>query len=450
MKAQRETSCFVAQHRRAYILNDMGTGKTLATLWAYDYHRSIGTLHKMLVVAPMSTMERTWADEVFRHFPHLDVSVLYGTRARRQKLLEQDADVYVVNHDGLKIIASSLAERPDIDLVVVDELAQVARNKQTDRWKVLNEVINTQLHGDRWAWGLTGTPTPNAPTDAYAQCALIRPDSVPKFYGRFRDSVMLQIAPHKWKAKDHANDVVFQAMQPSIRFKRDECVDLPECMYQTLTVEMTDEQRKAYTEMLTKMRAEADAGEITAVNEAVKINKLLQISTGVVYTKDGQEVTIPATHRINALLEVIESAEAKVIVFVPFVPSVDYVAGAVAAQGLSVERIHGGVSKAERDRIFQSFQQSHDPRVLVAQPAAMSHGLTLTEANVVVWYGPVNSNDIYEQACARITRPGQKRRQLIVHIEGSLAEKRVYARLQGKQRLQGLLLDMIANDREST
>jgi len=105
--------------------------------------------------------------------------------------------------------------------------------------------------------------------------------------------------------------------------------------------------------------------------------------------------------------------------------------------------VHGETPKAERDAIFQSFQHSEYPHIIVANPGTMSHGLTLTAATTIVWYAPVHSNDTYEQACARVRRPGQKRSTVIVHIAGSEVERRMYARLKTKQKLQGLLLDMM-------
>jgi SNF2 family DNA or RNA helicase len=72
----------------------------------------------------------------------------------------------------------------------------------------------------------------------------------------------------------------------------------------------------------------------------------------------------------------------------------------------------------------------------------MSHGLTLTAANTIVWFAPINSNDIYQQANARIERPGQKLNTLVVHIEGSDLERKMYSRLMNKGAAQGALLDL--------
>lgn len=439
--AQRDTANFLAMHSRAYCLNDMGTGKTNAALWAYDYLRRLKQATRMLVVCPLSTMERTWADSVFQTFPHLDYSVLHGTRERRLRLLKQEAHVYVINVDGMATIREELKNRPDIDLIVVDELALV-RNQSTVRWKHLNEICNKQ--STRRVWGMTGSPTPNAPTDAWAQCKLITPDSplVPKYFGAFRDKVMRQLTQFKWVPRPDAADTVHKMMQPSIRFSLDDCVDLPEQVHITREVELTAEQKKAYKDMMSKLATEYAGGQILAVNEAIKANKLIQIAAGVAYGANGERVVLPAKPRLDVLKEIIEESEGKVIVFVPLTGALEAVAAELRTDW-AVEIVHGATSKNERDDIFHQFQSTPEPRVLVANAATMSHGLTLTAATTIVWYAPVHSNEIYEQACARVRRPGQTRTTVIVHIAGSDIERLVYKRLQDKQSMQGLLLEMM-------
>jgi SNF2 family DNA or RNA helicase len=439
---QLETADFATLNPRCYILNDMGTGKTLSVLWAYDFLKRFGYVKgSLLVIGPLSTLERTWADEVFRHFTHLNVAVLHGTAERRLKLLEQGADVYVINHDGIKSpkILEALEARVksgDISVVVPDELASF-RNASTDRWKALNRLIKPA----QFAWGLTGTPIPNEPTDAWAQCRLITPGTVPKYFGAFRDAVMQQFGPYKWVSRAGALDHVHSVMQPAVRFNRKDCIDLPPTTYQTQQVELTSEQAAAYKQMFTKLRADFAQGQLTAANEAVAQSKLLQIVCGVAYGQDGADIEIPAKPRVDLVKEIVEQSQGKVIVFVPFRGALNYLAEAIG-QEYSVAVVHGGVSKAERDRIFGDFQKSPDPRVLVAQPATMSHGLTLTAASTIIWFAPITSNETYEQACARIVRPGQKLNTLIVHIEGSEIERRMYARLQKRGSTQGVLLGM--------
>jgi SNF2 family DNA or RNA helicase len=330
-------------------------------------------------------------------------------------------------------------------LIVIDEISQMIRNAGTDRFDRLRDILVTKP--PRQAWGLTGTPTPNGPTDAWAQCKLMVPDRVPPYFGRFKDSVMKQVTNFLWVPRPNAMDIVHEAMQPSIRFTRDECVDLPECTYITRHADLTVSQTKAYKDMLTQLKAEVDSGEVTAVNEAVKAQKLIQIACGVVYDSNGNKLDIDASPRLEIVREVCEEAGTKVIVFVPFVSVIEKVAEHLKKNGFSVAVIHGGVPKHERDTIFKSFQKAEEPKILVAQPATMSHGLTLTAASTMIWYAPVTSCDTYLQACARITRPGQKHNQLIVNIEGTPIEEKYYKRLMEKEKTQGILLDLVKESR---
>ena len=439
--AQIETANFVTMHNRCFILNSMGTGKTVSSLWAYDYMLSRKQVKKALIVCPLSTMERTWADEIFKTFPHLDAQVLYGSRERRQKLLREEAHLYIINIDGLKTIEEDLKKRPDIDLLIIDEVAMF-RNGSTNRWKTMNAIANKQTQ--RRIWALTGMPTPNAPTDAWAQCKLVSPNAknVPSYFTKARDALMRQISPFKWVARDNANDVVKEWMQPAIRYSLDDCTDLPPQIFMNRDVEMSDEQKKAYKEMLNKLKTEVAGGEVLAVNEAVKANKLVQIACGMAYAADGSTISIPCNHRIEVLKEVIEESEGKVIVFVPLTAVLEHVAEQLKHHW-EVAIVHGETPKNQRDEIFDSFQKRPDPHVIVANPGTMSHGLTLTAATTIIWYAPVHSNDTYEQACARVRRPGQSRTTVIVHIAASEVERRIYERLKTKQKMQGLLLDMM-------
>lgn len=441
--AQRHTAGFLSLNPRAFVLNDLGTGKTLAALWAYHFLRQRGEANKLLIICPLSTMERTWADEIFFNFnTELEYRVLHGSKARRLKQLDdEEADVYIINHHGMKVIGDELSKRPDIDTVIIDEIAQVCRNK-TDIWKAINAFVN-QAGTSRRAWGLTGTPIPNEPTDAYHQIKLLNPKMIGNMYFRsFRDRTMLQVNQFKWMPKPDALDIVDQYMQPAIRFTRDDCIDLPATIYMTREVELSPEQKKAYKLMKDKLHIEIANGEITASNEAVKAGKLVQIACGVVYDNDGNERMLPVKPRTTEVLDLLEQSQSKTIVFVPYRAPLEMIANTLRSKGYDVGVVHGGVSKGARDVIFQSFMLSgNQKQVIVAQPAAMSHGLTLTAASQIVWYAPVTSAETYEQANGRITRPGQKHTPVIVHIESTEIERRIYSRLRTKQKMQNILLE---------
>lgn len=445
--AQAQTAAFLTLYDRAYVLSGLGSGKTIASLWAYDYLRSKGKARKLLVIAPLSTVDLTWADAIFEHFPHLDCTVLHhSTRAKRIKMLDIAADVYVTNHDGAKILWEEINKRPEIDTVIVDELAQCARNAQTDMWKAINLIINAPKL-DRRAWGLTATPMPNSPTDVFGQAKLLTPNTVPRYFTRFRDTVMRQQGPYLWLPRDNATETAHAALQPSIRYSREECVDLPPTTYTERHVDLSKPQEKAYKEMLARLRAEVAEGKITAANEAVKAGKLLQIACGLAYTDQKETISFPCTARLAEVEELIQESNSKTIVFAPFVSVVKMLAEHLRAAGYSTEVIYGDVSKTKRHEVFSAFQRSALPQVIVAQPSAMSHGLTLTAASTIIWYAPITSADTYGQANGRITRPGQTHNTLIVHISSTAEERKMYNRLKNKERMQGILLDMVVQSR---
>ena len=433
--SQRTTAEMLTMCKRAYVLSSMGTGKTLASLFAADYLIKTGVVSKVLVVAPLSTLSPTWMNEIFLRFRHRKAVVLHGTRARRLRRLAEDADFYIINHDGIATIFDELQARRDINLIILDELA-VFRDASTDRWKRTRLL----LEGRRFVWGMTGAPIPNAPTDAYGQIKLLHPHRVRSFR-QFQSDTMIQRSQYMWTPKRNASEYVHDLMQPSVRFKLSDCVDIPETTYSTRDVVLSKQQTKFYDALMDKLAIEYKGHQVTAVNEGVKLSKLLQIAGGWVYTAEKKVLDLSPTSRMRELELVVEQSENKVIVFAPYLSACNQLHKFLSKRW-DVALITSGTSKPKRDIIFREFQMLKQPHVIVAHPGTMSHGLTLTAATTIVWYLPSPSLDTYIQANARIPRPGQKFKTNIVHLCGTPIEKKVYSRLQSRQRLQGVLLGM--------
>lgn len=439
---QRVTFNFLINNKRSFCFNDIGTSKTLSALWTADYLMSIGKIKKVLITSTLSTLDRVWRLEIFTHLMHRSCTVMHGSmqKSRRLKLLAEDHDFYIINHDGMKGMVDELAEKK-FDMIIVDEGA-VFRNHKTGLWKALNYLAAEEKL--EWLWWLTGSPMPRAPTDVWAQAKIVKPNTVPKYFSRFREQTMFNIGMYRWIPRKGWEDIAYSSIQPSIRFHRNDCVDIPECTYVTHPVEMSKEQKKIYTALQEHFIAEGEKGLITAANEGVKLVKLLQVACGAVYHEDGSVSVVDCGPKFRALEEIIDEAGDKLILFVPFKHTIieieKWLIKKLPTKTYGI--INGGVGKGARDKIFDGFQNS-DLNIILAHPAAMAHGLTLTAAHVITWWGPVDDFEIYEQANGRITRPGQKRKQYIKHITCSPVEKSVYARLKNKESMQGVLLDMI-------
>ena len=295
---------------------------------------------------------------------------------------------------------------------------------------------------DDWLWMMTGTPAAQSPLDAYGLAKMVNPLSVPRFYGSWRDMVMWKVTQFKYKPKENAKDTVFKALQPAIRFTKEECLDLPDMTYTKRFVEMTTQQKKYYETLRKKMVMEVVGEEVTATNAAIGLNKLLQISAGAVYTDEGDTVQFDIKNRYQVLKEVIDESSQKVLIFVPFKHTIDLLVEKLRADGVTSEVIRGDVSAPKRTEIFARFQDQPDPQVLVIQPQAAAHGVTLTAANTVVWWGPTSSLETYAQANARVHRSGQKHKCTVIQLAGSNAEKRIYRLLDERINIHTEMINL--------
>jgi SNF2 family DNA or RNA helicase len=427
---QQETSAFLTMHRRGFVFNEQGTGKTASVIWAADYLMNLGMVKRMLVVCPLSIMDSAWRADLFTFAIHRTVDIAYGTREKREKIINSDAEIIIINYDGIEIVADAI-DKAEFDLIVIDE-ANAYKNPTTNRWKILNSLIKPHT----WLWMMTGTPAAQSPVDAYGIAKLVNPTGVPKFYSHFRDMVMQKISMFKWIPKPNSEDIVHGALQPAIRFTKEQCLDLPEMTYQTREVPLTAQQQKYYDRLRNEMLVRAAGEEITTLNAAANLNKLLQLSGGAVYSDSGEVIQFDASNRLRVLKEAIDESSHKVLIFVPFKHAIDIIYESLTKDGYTAEIINGEVPVNKRTDIFKRFQETPYPRVLIIQPQAASHGVTLHAANTIIWWGPITSYETYAQANARVHRSGQKNPCTVIRLKGSNVEKRLYEALQNKQDVQ--------------
>jgi SNF2 family DNA or RNA helicase len=436
--SQKSTSAMLTLEQRAYVLNGMGTGKTKALLWAWDYLRSNGICGKLLISAPLSTLNFTWMREVFNTLPHRKAAVLHGSKKQRlQKLADPEIEIFIINHDGHKVILPELLARKDINVLGIDELA-VFRSGASGRTKEMCLLANSM----EWVWGMTGSPIPHEPTDAWAQARIVTPSRVPKFFGRYREDLMTKVTAFKWFPKPDAVDKAYATLQPSVRFTLDDVVELPEMIERFLDVDMGPNQAKIYKALMDQCYAAVQTQEITAANAGAVMMKLLQVSTGWVYAKDKSVVPLDNNKRIEALMDAIRATDRKVLVFVPFKHALQGISDALTSEGIEHATVSGDTAERDRGQIFNMFQNTGKYKVLAAHPQCLAHGITLTAADVIVWFGPVTSLETYDQANHRIRRVGQKHKQLVLHLQSTPVEKKIYKMLQGKQKVQNALLKM--------
>ena len=325
--------------------------------------------------------------------------------------------------------------------------ANAWKNVSTRRWKTLNKL----LLPDTYLWLMTGTPAAQSPVDAYGLARLINPTAVPRFATAWRDKVMRQITKFKWVPKEDAYDTVYDVLQPAIRYTKEQCLDLPPVVTITRDVELTSQQIKYYRMLKSQMLVHMSGETITAINAAASVNKLLQISAGAAYTDNKEVVEFDCAPRLAVLLETLEETTRKVLVFAPYRHSIETISSYLDKHGISNTKIHGDVSASKRALIFDAFQTAEEPRVLVIQPQAASHGVTLTAADTVVFWGPVMSVETYLQCIARADRVGQTGNKVtVVHIQGSDIERRMFKQLSSKVDNHNILIQLYEEELANT
>ncbi len=439
LKSQVQTTLFLLQNPRGFVLNEMGTGKTLSALWATDILFRNKKIKRVLITTVLSTVHSVWVLHLFKNFPRAKYSVLTGSKKEKLSQLSKDVEYYIINHDGLKNVEQELIAK-NFDIVIIDELTAF-KTYNNDRSKCCKRITDRS----KSVWGMTGNPTPNNPTEAFGQAKVVNPKNVhlPTYFSKFRYMVMRQIDEYTWIPLDGHEFEVEKILQPSIRYTRDECVDLPPCTIPDITVvPMHKEQSTVYKALKDEYIHSMKAGDITAGNAAAKAVKLLQVSSGVVYDDEKRHIRLACSPKLNALWDLwLNVNNKKLIVFVAFTGTIAMIEDFFTKKKVSHRKIDGSVKPADRAKYIDEFQ-TKDLEILIIQPAAASHGITLTAANTACWYTPVTSGEICQQANARITRPGQKHKQLIARLSCSEVETAAYKALERKEKLGAVILKL--------
>lgn len=431
-ESQRETINFILKYKRCFVLDDMGTGKTMAALAVCDILMKYGKISKVLIVAPISVLQATWCKHILEHFPGRTFTMLHGNGGKPRRLanLALKKDFYIINTDGIKTIEAEII-RKNFDMVIIDESTSYSRHTSARTkcaWRI--------CHLAKSVVAMTGNPIPNDTIQSYAQAKLLDINR-PRYFTKFRDQLKIKFDMYTYLDKPGAVDLAYAILTPSIRHKLEDCVDLPPITYDYRDISLTAEQEKHYKLMEKEYITWLDSGEaITAANAAVKGSKLLQISSGIII-KDGVGMKINHKHRLDELTR-LRSQTNKIIIFASFTESVNQLVADIPG----AEKIDGSVKGPKRFDIITRFQEGNLD-TLVCQPAAISHGVTLTASDTIVWWGPPYSNEHFIQCNRRIRRPSQTRPQRVFMFRSTRVEKRVYSNLERKQKVSAAFLSLV-------
>lgn len=433
---QVETTKFLIDTYRGWCLNGMRSGKTSATGWAIDALLQFGEAKRVLVLAPLSIMETSWARELFYINPSLSIYVANRSIAHLRKHCDASLpQVLVMNHDKISHLPNWVHEVFDPDVVVIDE-ATGFKAEDTDRYRALSLVMSKP----RRLWLLTGTPCPQGPLDVWGLSRFVNPATPPSL-AQWRQMTMVQGYGGKLIPLNDANEKVAELLYPAIRYRTEDCIEMPQQTYHDIAVTMTKEQQKAYREMVREFKTEHNGQAIVAVNAAVKMFKLLQIAAGIVLDSDSNPVVIGAEPRVKEALRLIEQAEGKAIIISPFTEVQKYIAKKIGKK-YTCAIVNGSVTGRARTAIFDEFQNNPDgARVLVAHPEVIQFGLTLSAASLSIWWTGTFRTLHFIQANERMRGPDTHRTGVYM-MEATALEREVYKKVQSNADMNDAVVDM--------
>lgn len=425
---------FIKDKRRAFLMLDLGLGKTVTTLTAISDLMDGFAVRKVLIIAPLRVANSVWQQEAAQwdHLKHLVIRACTGPAKQRDTVLHRTADVYVINRENVEWLVTRYGDRWPFDCIVVDESSSF-KNSSARRFKALRKTMPHTSHMIL----LSGTPSPNGVADLWAQCYLIDGGmalgrTVTMFRQRYFEQDYNRFG---YRPRDGAAKQIRDKIAPfCLSMSAADYLTVPDKIVVlhnvTLPVPIMDKYRQFEKELF----LEHDGIEIEAVNAAVMAGKLLQYSSGAMYTGlpgTGDYVTIH-DDKIDALKGIIEdNAGENILVAYSFKSDLERLQAAFP---------HARVLDKNPDTIDQ-WNNGEIP-LLLAHPQSASHGLNLQRGGaVIVWFSLPWSLEYYLQFNARLHRQGQGRPVRIIHIVcGGTIDETVYKVLSAKDADQHALL----------
>jgi SNF2 family DNA or RNA helicase len=421
------------------LLLDMGLGKTVITLTAVnDLKYNQFAINKVLIIAPKKVAESTWAKEKDKwdHLKLLRISTVLGPEPKRVRALNTPADLYVINRENIPWLVDYYRNAWPFDMVIVDEFSSF-KNHQSKRFKALSWV---RPHIKRIV-GLTGTPAPNGLLDLWAQVYLLDSgERLGKKITGFRERYFEPDQRDRDRVYTYApkagGDEAIQKLIGDIcvSMKAEDYLELPDCLYNTVSVVLDSKAQKAYDKLEKEMLLQVDESTIDAGSAAVLTNKLLQLCNGAVYDEERNIVDIHQC-KIERFLEIIEELNGKpALVFYNFQHDKERIKKALDKKGLRVREL-----KTPQDETDWNNRQID---ILLAHPASAAYGLNLQQGgNHVIWFGLNWSLELYQQANKRLHRQGQTEKVIIHHLTvGGGVDEDVMTALADKTSTQDRLM----------
>lgn len=474
------------QHRGVVLLSyspavplfaDCGMGKSYMVLCSTENQigRNVLTRGKTLICGKLATLEASWMEDVEK-FTDLKATVLWESKSykRKEKIIEkmqEDSDIFLINHDGLRVYEEELSKM-NFEKVVVDESTVLKSFKTTNpnrKGGKFGKALMNVSAKSKWRVIMSGTPAPNGVEDLWGQFHFLDPNglllerSFNDFNQEFMDFIVFgklkldkngipmpgvpadRNSAVKPRPKPDTIDRVGRIIEPFIfRVRlRDEIKNLPERTTSKRIVEMSKEQLKTYKELEEELATIIDDEYVSVSNRLDELGKLRQVTGGFLRDHDGVDHPIKDSPKLNELDSMIYDEigqDNKIVIFAEYRWEIQSIVSRY--KDLGIVSVYGGNKSDENIKNINSFVKDEATKIIVVNPKSGAHGLTLTMAHYLIFYSFSHSSEENYQAIKRIERAVQKNKMFVYYLicKNSVDEK-IFKALKVKERNQGKLID---------
>jgi len=406
-----------------------GAGKTMITLTALSEMLRDGVVRRVLVTAPLRVAELVWQQESAKwdHMQHLRIAIATGTPKERDEAV-RGTDIVVVNHENLVDFLTKHSKA--FDCFVVDELSKF-KGPTSAKWRpVLKHTDHMQTR-----IGLTGSPVPNGPEDLFAQTRIIdRGRRLGRDWVQWRAANMREQSENVWKARKGTLEKSLAAIADMTFILSPENWAPPPVRHVKVPVTLPDSIRRIYGELDKASVADVEGELMMPGGRAQVVNKMRQLCAGFVYDETGEGKRLDM-FRVNAICDVVDQQTSPVLLVYDYREQLDelrlrYPDAPVLGNGTTRKVAAGAVEDWNARRL----------RVLIAHPAAFSHGLNLQfGGHVVCWCSLPWSLDHFDQTIMRLAREGQTAPETVSYATvavDTVEEETVFPRLTFKAEVQ--------------
>lgn len=451
---QKVALLYALKKGSAGFLMKPGCGKTKPSIDYIGCRHIMGQADRILVVAP-KTVLGVWEDEIQTHLPpSIERTVVRLEGSTRVKKLDKYKNtkgliIYLISYDSAWRTSKPLLKMKP-DMVICDESHYLA-NPNSKRSKFAHKIRKQA----KWRLILTGTFLPNGVLGAYSQIVFVNPDAFNGIkYGQYKDRFGIWYRPKGeyykiFKRPKRTKELNKIVAKNCVIVNKEEALDLPEQRDVIVPVDMSPKGWKHYRQMKKDKLIRFKQGKARANIILTELLHFQQITGGFIRVDTGkfdhndkpirEDVFLHADKlkAVSELIDIHREHGEKVIIFCQYIWEYDRIAELLAKKKVSFAGIKGAVKN--RDEIRRDFQKGKY-EVLIAQIATGGIGITLTAANIVIFYSRNQRLDHYEQARDRVHRPGQERDVTYYHlvVKGTIDEAIMKSHLE-KQSLQDMI-----------